>query len=150
MLQDSMVSTRCKKLSGYTLVELLVLLCIVLTILGIGVPRVVSTMGALEFRRGVMVMLNFLRQAHLDSVVKGNTLTLKLEESGLARSDGKKFLLPTGLQLGLSRDSKDPILAMYYPSGRSNSQRFFIKDIHGRSAAISIDPLSSIPECKYY
>jgi type II secretory pathway pseudopilin PulG len=137
------------KESGYTLVELLVLLCIVLAILGLAVPRLVSTMGTMEFRRGVVATMNFLRQAHLESVSKGKTLSIRLEDSVLQRSDGKKFLPPSGLEVSLVQDSKEPVLVVFYPSGRSNSQLFFIKDMSGRQAAVSIDPLTSIPECKY-
>lgn len=145
-----MITSRLRAPNGYTLIELLVLLSIVLTLLGLSVPRAISTIGAIEFRRGVITTLNFLRQSHLDSVVKGNTLSLKLEDDGLTRSDGKKFSLPAGLKLSPSPEGKGPILVVFYPSGRNSSQRFFINDTHDRRALISIDPLSGIPECKYY
>lgn len=145
-----MILPRYREIYGYTLVELLVLLCIVLALLGIGVPRVVSTIGAIGFRREVVITLNFLRQAHLDSVVSGHTLSLELEENELRRSDGKKFLLPAGLQFSLSPESKGSTLVVFYPNGRNYSQRFFINDMHNRRVVISIDPLSGTPECRDY
>ncbi|MFQ5956427.1 MAG: prepilin-type N-terminal cleavage/methylation domain-containing protein [Candidatus Brocadiales bacterium] len=145
-----MVRIGYRQAHGFTLIELLVVLSLVLAILGLGVPRVVSTMGAMEFRRGVVLTLNFLRQSHLDSVVKGDKLSLRLKENGLMRSDGKKFLLPSGLWLSLPLESKDSTLVVFHPSGRNASQKLYVKDTHNRRAVISIDPLSGMPDCRYY
>ncbi len=145
-----MVCIRYKHTCGFTLVELLVVLSIVLALLGLGVPKLVSTMGAMEFRRGVISTLNFLRQSHLDSIDKGSTLRLELEGNGLVRSDGKKFTLPSGLQLSLPSESEDSTAVVFHPSGRNTSQRLYINDMHNRRAEIILDPLSSLPECKYH
>lgn len=145
-----MVFTRSGKLQGYTLVELLVLLAIVSTLMGLGIPRVVSTLSAMKFRRAVVLTTNFLRQSNLDAVTNGDTLSLKLEANQLIRSDGKKFSLSDGLQFYMSPENKDNTIVIFYPSGRSSSQKFFINDIHDRKAALIIDPLSSIPKCSYY
>ncbi len=73
---ELMLRIRYKQVCGFTLLELIVVLSIVLALLGLGLPRMVSTMGAMEFRRGVALTINFLRRSHLDAVVKGDTLRL--------------------------------------------------------------------------
>ncbi len=118
--------------------------------MGLGIPRVVSTLDAIEFRRGVTLTVSFLRQSQLDAVVKGYNLSVKLEGNKIIRSDGKAFSLPKGLKIIPSLGDKDFTLVVFYSNGRSNSQKFFIRNVHGRTVTISIDPLSSIPECKYY
>ncbi len=145
-----MLSLRYRHASGYTLVELLVVLSIILAILGLLVPRAVTTLSSLEFRKGAALTLGFLRQSHLDSIVNGETLRVELEDRALVRSDGKRLLLPKGLQFSSPSESSGVPLAIFYPSGRNNSGNFFISDSHNRKAEISIDPLSSIPKCQYY
>lgn len=145
-----MLRIRYKQAYGFTLLELIVVLSIALALLGLGVPRMVSTMGAMEFRRGVVLTVSFLRRSHLDAVVKGDTLRLKLEGNRLTRSDGREFPAPGGLRLSLPLESKDSTLAVFSPSGRNTSQRLYISDKHKRRAVISIDPLSSIPTCRYH
>lgn len=145
-----MATIRYRQACGFTLIELLVVLSLVLAILGLSIPKVVSTIGVMEFRRGVVLTQSFLRQSHLDSVTGGETISLKLAKNKLVRSDGKTFFAPKGLRFSLPPESEDSSLVVFHPSGRNANQRLYINDRHNRRAVISIDPLSGIPECKYY
>lgn len=145
-----MATIRYRQARGFTLIELIVVLSLVLAILGLGIPKMVSTMGVMEFRKGVVLTLSFLRQSHLESVAGGHTIHLKLVKNGLVRSDGKEFFPPLGLRLSLPPESEDSSLVIFHPSGRNASQKLYVNDRHDRRAVISIDPLSGIPECKYY
>ncbi|MHC4277934.1 MAG: pilus assembly FimT family protein [Planctomycetota bacterium] len=141
---------RCRQACGFTLIELIVVLSLVLAILGLSIPKVVSTIGVMEFRRGVVLTQSFLRRSHLDSVAGGQTISLKLVKNELVRSDGKRFFAPKGLRFSLPPESKDPSLVVFHANGRNASQRLYINDSHNRGAVIGIDPLSGIPECRYY
>ncbi len=144
-----MVTIRFRQVCGFTLIELIVVLSIVLAVLGLGVPKMVSGMRVVEFRRGVVQTMSFLRQSHLDAVAEGSLLSIRLEGDVLTRSDGKALSPPKGLQFSLPPDSRDRTMVVFSPGGRSSGQTFFITGTHKRKAVISIDPLTGMPKCRY-
>ncbi len=144
-----MVSLRYRRACGFTLIELIVVICIVLAVLGLGVPKMMSGMRVIEFRRGVVQTMSFFRQSHLDAVAEGNPLSIRLEGDVLTRSDGKALSPPKGLRFSLPPASRDRTIVVFSPGGRSSGQTFFITGKHKRRAVISIDALTGMPKCRY-
>lgn len=102
-----------QRMTGFTLIEMLVTLAVAGLIAGIAFPRVQGSMTALEFRMGAGQVAEGLRTARAEAIRTGEPVTLALEGRALVIGRGVPQELPASVSVTAGQD----VPVTFYPDG---------------------------------
>ncbi len=101
------------RMTGFTLIEMLVTLAVAGLIAGIAFPRVQNSMTAMEFRQGAGQVVEGLRTARAEAIRTGEPVVLALEGRALVIGAGDPVALPASVVVTTGQDA--PVT--FYPDG---------------------------------
>lgn len=121
-----------QRMTGFTLIEMLVTLAVAGLIAGIAFPRVQSSMTAMEFRLGAGQVTEALRAARAEAIRTGEpvALTLVLEGRALVIGDDAPLELPASVAVTAGQDA--PVT--FYPDGTAEPALYRIVSRGGGGA----------------
>lgn len=102
-----------QRMTGFTLIEMLVTLAVAGLIAGIAFPRVQSSMTAMEFRMGAGQVTEALRSARAEAIRTGEPVALALQGRAIVIGDGAPIALPASVTVTGGQDA--PVT--FYPDG---------------------------------
>lgn len=102
-----------QRLTGFTLIEMLVTLAIAGLIAGIAFPRVQNSMTAMEFRLGAGQISEGLRTARAEAIRTGEPVALALDGRTLVIGQSSPQELPASVAVTAGQDA--PVT--FYPDG---------------------------------
>lgn len=128
---------------GFTLLELMLVVCIIAVLAGFSFPLIKKSVKTAEFRAAVDKIYLFLDYAKTQSIIKNMILEAKLELEGkklvlLRKEDGdgkEKLLLRTEI-FGKVDVKLEPERIIFYPDGTLEKFELIILDARGRKALI--------------
>lgn len=102
-----------QRMTGFTLIEMLVTLAVAGLIAGIAFPRVQGSMTALEFRLGAGQVAEGLRTARAEAIRTGEPVALTLEGRTLVIGENAPQELPASVSVTAGQNA--PVT--FYPDG---------------------------------
>jgi prepilin-type N-terminal cleavage/methylation domain-containing protein len=105
--------SRQHRMTGFTLIEMLVTLAVAGLIAGIAFPRVQNSMTGLEFRLGAGQVAEGLRTARAEAIRTGEPVALTLQGRALVIGAGAPVELPASVTVTAGQDA--PVT--FYPDG---------------------------------
>lgn len=102
-----------QRMTGFTLIEMLVTLAVAGLIAGIAFPRVQSSMTAMEFRLGAGQVTEALRSARAEAIRTGEPVAIALQGRAMVIGDGAPIALPASVMVTAGQDA--PVT--FYPDG---------------------------------
>lgn len=128
---------------GFTLLELMLVVCIIAVLAGFSFPLIKKTVKTAEFRAAADKVYLFLDYAKTQSIIQNMILEAKLEldERKLvllskASATGEEKLLGTDI-FGKFDVKLEPERIIFYPDGTLDAFELVILDARGRKALIS-------------
>lgn len=102
-----------QRMTGFTLIEMLVTLAVAGLIAGIAFPRVQNSMTAMEFRLGAGQVAEALRTARAEAIRTGEPVSFAIEGRELVIGDGTPIALPASVSITAGQEA--PVT--FYPDG---------------------------------
>lgn len=102
-----------QRMTGFTLIEMLVTLAVAGLIAGIAFPRVQNSMTAMEFRMGAGQVTEALRAARAEAIRTGEPVRFALEGRTLVIGDDAPIALPESVTVTAGQD----VPISFYPDG---------------------------------
>ena len=102
-----------QRMTGFTLIEMLVTLAVAGLIAGIAFPRVQNSMTAMEFRLGAGQLAEALRTARSEAIRTGEPVSFALAGRELVIGTGDPIALPASVSISAGQDR--PVT--FYPDG---------------------------------
>ncbi len=133
--------------NAFTLIELIVLLVIITIGSVISIPRITTGIDSAKFRGSVSDVVTFLRNAHLDAVLKRKDInvTIDYKENALIRDDDQLFSIPPDLLLDPTvTDNYKTSKFTFYNNGRGTGPRMEFVDRSERRAVVYVDLISGL------
>lgn len=112
-LSSSRNISRQQRMTGFTLIEMLVTLAVAGLIAGIAFPRVQSGMTSMEFRLGAGQVTEALRTARAEAIRTGEPVALALAGRALVIGSRTPVELPQSVMVTAGQD----VPVTFYPDG---------------------------------
>ena len=114
-----------QRMTGFTLIEMLVTLAVAGLIAGIAFPRVQGGMTAMEFRMGAGQVAEGLRTARAEAIRTGEPVALKLDGRTLVIGENAPLELPASVSVTARQDA--PVT--FYPDGTAEPALYRITSL---------------------
>lgn len=137
-----------QKTTGFTLIEIVVVLVIVGIIAGVTIPRFAGSFETIKFRRAMSDIVSFLRESRIASMSTGKAKTVTIDlQKGFCWNDDKKILiLPPRMETFTDKaDARNERtkLFTFYPNGTAIHEKLgFVCD--KMTAVLHVDPLGGL------
>ncbi len=131
--------------NAFTLIELMVVVVIIAISAVISIPRITTGIDAAKFRNTVSEVVSFLRNTHLDAVLKRKDIivTIDYEDNTLKRNDDQLFKIPLDIVLNSAEiDDNQVTKYTFYDNGRGTGPRMKFLGNHERKATVYVDLIS--------
>ncbi len=131
--------------NAFTLIELMVVVVIIAISAVISIPRITTGIDAANFRNTVSEVVSFLRNTHLDAVLKRKDIivTIDYEDNTLKRNDDQLFKIPLDIVLNSAEiDDNQVTKYTFYDNGRGTGPRMKFLGNHERKATVYVDLIS--------
>ena len=133
--------------SAFTLIELIIVVAIITIGAVISIPRITTGIDSAKFRGAISEVVTFLRNAHLDAVLKREDISVSVDynENTLIRDDNLLFYIPKEIAIN-STKTGDHEVAKYtfYNNGRGTGPRVEIVGSGERKATVYVDLISGL------
>lgn len=125
--------------TGFTLLEMLVVLAIAALVAGIGFPRLQAQVAAQEWRTGVAAVTTLLRAARAQAVRGGGVAVVSVAGDGrsLRITDGATLALPASVAVTLAR----PLV--FHADGSATGGALIVAGVR-RSATLAVAPATGL------
>ena len=141
-----MISRTGRTKSGFTLMEMLVVLAIISIMLGVGVPFFRTSSQRAKLKAAVRGIISLLNYARMTAVGERNQVKALLEEGCIRiyvrhndswQSAGKQYCIPPGVMVSLNNE------IVFYPSGEAEESFCIeIKNDLGKQRQVCVSGLS--------
>ncbi len=139
--------------TGFTLIELIIVLCVLGITTGLAMPRLFSTWEKAKFQENLNKIVFFLRENQLEAISKTEKIFVVLgaERREFTRRDGTNLILPRSINVRPKSDKdymrRKEIGYIFYPNGRVVGAELLVTGEHNRKAMIYIEPLTGQAKC---
>jgi len=130
---------------GFTLLELLITMMIMVAVLGVAIPQFSRSMTLLQLRKSTQEIAAVLRQARVTSISQSKTaeMTLYIEDHILRSSDSAlSYKWPSDIEVEMANREAfaitDEETIRFYPDGTASASRLEISALE-RSYTIAVD-----------
>lgn len=134
--------------TGFTLIEIIIVLVIVGIIAGVTIPRFAGSFETIKFRKAMSDIVSFLRESRTASMSTGKTKTVTIDlRKGFFWNDDKKILiLPPQMETFTDKadaGNERTKHFTFYPNGTAIHEKLgFICD--KMTAVLHVDPLGGV------
>lgn len=111
-----------QRMTGFTLIEMLVTLAVAGLIAGIAFPRVQNSMTAMEFRLGAGQVVEALRATRAEAIRTGEPVSFALSGRAVVIGSGAPIALPASVSITAGQDR--PVT--FYPDGTAEAALYRI------------------------
>ncbi len=137
-----------QKNSGFSFIELIVVLVIIGIIAGIALPRYTSSFDSLHFRKKMSELVSFLRETRIEAILTGKTTRVTLDYSkGICWNDkGKILRMPSEIEIFTDRieaRNEQTKVFEFYSNGTAQEAKLGFA-YHNMTAVLYIEPLGGL------
>ena len=145
-----------KSRSGFTLLELIIVILIIGVVMSVGIPRIFNGLESAKSRNLLSDIIIFFRQTRMDalSTSKPVKVIIKLHEGVFETDNDKTFNIPedSGILIKLINDDEyeyydddlDKTNVTFYPNGMATERKLVLSNNNSDFAIITIDPLTGL------
>lgn len=141
-----------RKLNGFTLLELIIVMLVMGVIMAVGLPRIFTGLDGVKTRGILSDVVTFLRETRMDAVSNGETVrvTVNLPAGTFKTNNGRTLTMPE--ESGISINVEDEYLYVevektgltFYPNGMASGAKLKFSLNNAEWASISLDPLTGL------
>ncbi len=139
--------------TGFTLIELAIVLCVLGITMGLAVPRLFSTWEKAKFQENLNKIVFFLRENQLEAISKTEKIFVVFDakRKEFTRRDETNLTLPRSMDIRPRSDKgymgRKKIGYIFYPNGKVVGTELLVTGEHNRKARIYIEPLTGQAKC---
>lgn len=141
-----------KNSSGFTLLELIIVIIIMALVFAVGIPRIFKGLDSTKSRNVLNDIVLFLREARMDALTTGKRIKvkIKLEDGFFKAENGKIFSIPKETDFRLKAEDKYLYVETtetgftFFPNGMAAGANIVILSGDNKIAQITLDPLTGL------
>ena len=145
-----------KNRSGFTLLELIVVILIIGVVMSVGIPRIFNGLESTKTRNLMSDIIIFFRQTRMEalSTSKPVEVLITLHEGVFETNNDKTFKIPEELgiliklvndeEYGYYDDELEKTKVTFYPNGMATERKLVLSNNDSDFAIITIDPLTGL------